>query len=165
VSTSKRLSCYVASPLGLNEAGRHYYEHVYLPALAAVVEPVDPWALTSAREIERARAAGALRELMLEIGRRNAEAIRSSTLLAAWLDGQEPDAGTVSEVGYAAALGKRCFGLRSDVRQSGEEGVVVNLQVEAFVLESRGAIVSTLSELIDALRDAADEAALAGLTG
>src|ERR1019366_5438209 len=36
--------CYVASPLGFTEAGRVYYRKVFLPALAAVVEPIDPWA-------------------------------------------------------------------------------------------------------------------------
>jgi nucleoside 2-deoxyribosyltransferase len=157
VPTIKRPRCYLASPLGFDEAGRYYYEQVYLPALVEVVEPVDPWALTSEHEIAQARSAGRLHEMMLKIGRRNTEAIRSSLLLAAWLDGQEPDAGTVAELGYASALGKRCFALRSDMRQTGEEGVVVNLQVETFILDSGGAIVSTLKELVEALRRAAGE--------
>lgn len=144
--------CYVASPLGFTEAGREYYGDVYLPALATVVTPVDPWTLTSEREIVEARAAGRQREMALEIGRRNAEAIRSSELLAAFLDGQEPDSGTVAELGYAAALGKPCFGLRSDLRQAGEDGVALNLQVVAFAIDSGGAIVSTLAELVEALR-------------
>jgi nucleoside 2-deoxyribosyltransferase len=128
--------CYLASPLGFSEAGRHYYSQVYLPALAAVVEPVDPWALTTPADI----------------GRRNAEAIKSCTLLAALLDGQEVDAGTAAEVGYAAALGLRCYGLRTDLRESGEPGATVNLQVEWFITASGGAIVSTLDELVAALR-------------
>jgi nucleoside 2-deoxyribosyltransferase len=147
--------CYIDSPLGFSEAGQHYYHEVYLPALAAVVTPVDPWALTSPAEIDRARSTGRLHEMMLEVGRRNAHAIRSSDLLAAMLDGQEPDSGTVAELGFAAALGKTCFGLRSDIRQAGEEGVTVNLQVESFVVASGGLIVSTLDQLVDALRQAA----------
>jgi len=146
--------CYVASPLGFTEAGREYYREVYLPALASVVTPVDPWALTSASEVADARAAGRQREMALEIGRRNAEAIRSSALLAALLDGQEPDSGTVAELGFAAALGKPCFGLRSDLRQSGEEGAALNLQVVALAIDSGGAIVATLAELVEALRGA-----------
>lgn len=138
--------CYVASPLGFTEAGRDYYERVYLPALATVVEPVDPWSLATvplpgASDQERA----------LAIGRANAEAIRSCELLVAHLDGQEPDSGTVAELGYGAALGLRCFGLRSDLRQSGEPGVAVNLQVETFVVDSGGAMVATLEELVAAL--------------
>ncbi|MEA2404158.1 MAG: hypothetical protein QOE08_805 [Thermoleophilaceae bacterium] len=144
--------CYVASPLGFTEAGRSYYESVYLPALAEVVEPVDPWSLTTAMEVEKARASGREREMALEIGRRNAEAIRGCELLVAHLDGQELDSGTVAELGFAAGLGIRCFGLRTDLRQSGEPGVAVNLQVEAFVAESGGEIVGSLEEFTALLR-------------
>ena len=144
--------CYVASPLGFSEAGRLYYQQVLLPALHTVVEPVDPWALTSAAEVERAAAEGRSRELALEIGRRNAEAIAGCELLVAHLDGQEVDSGTAAEVGYAAARGLTCFGLRSDLRQAGEAGVAVNLQVEHFIVASGGAIVASLPELLTLLR-------------
>jgi nucleoside 2-deoxyribosyltransferase len=137
--------CYVASPLGFTEAGRDYYARVYLPALSTIVTPVDPWSLD-------ATAAGAApRERALAIGRANIEAIRSCELLVAHLDGQEPDSGTVAELGYGAALGLRCFGLRSDLRQSGEPGVAVNLQVETLVVDSGGTMVATLEELVAAL--------------
>jgi nucleoside 2-deoxyribosyltransferase len=149
-----RTRCYIASPLGFTEAGRYYQREVYLPALARVVEPVDPWELTSEDEVEHARRNGAERELALEIARRNADAIRSCPMLAALLDGQEPDAGTVSEVGFAAALGLRCFGLRSDLRESGERGVSVNLQVEGFIVQSGGVVVPSLDELVRALGEA-----------
>ena len=146
-----RPRCYVASPLGFTEAGRLWAAQVLLPALAAVVEPVDPWALTSSEEVAQAAAAGRERELALEIGRRNLEAIRSAERLVALLDGQELDSGTVVEVGYAAALGLRCDGLRTDGRQAGEPGVAVNLQVEAVIAESGGAIATTLDELVASL--------------
>jgi nucleoside 2-deoxyribosyltransferase len=158
VSSGKRPRCYLASPLGFSEAGRHYYEETYLPALAEVVEPVDPWALVTEEELYEARAGGNLRELLTDVGRRNSEAIRASTLLVAFLDGQEHDAGTVAELGYAAGLGKRCFGLRSDLRRIGDETVGLNLQVESFVIESGGKIVASLAELVDALRRATEEA-------
>jgi nucleoside 2-deoxyribosyltransferase len=150
-----RPRCYVASPLGFTDAGRRYYADVYLPALATVVEPVDPWALTTAAEIARAAADGTTAELALTIGRRNADAIRSSQLLAAYLDGQEPDAGTVAELGYAAALGLTCFGLRTDLRQSGELGVALNLQIVTFVIDSGGRLVESLDRLVAALADVA----------
>jgi hypothetical protein len=140
--------------MGFTAAGRHYYDSVYLPALGEVVEVVDPWALTTPEEIAAAAAAGRERETALEIGRRNAEAIRGCTLLAADLDGQEPDAGTVAEVGYAAGLGLRCFGLRTDLRQAGEPGVAVNLQVESFIALSGGRLCASLGELVTALRSA-----------
>jgi nucleoside 2-deoxyribosyltransferase len=148
-----RARCYVASPLGFTEAGRDYYARVYLPALAQVVEPVDPWTLTPPDEFVAAASVGvsAQRTLALEVGRRNAEAIRSCSLLAAYLEGQEPDAGTIAEVGYACGLGLTCFGLRSDLRQAGEPGVALNLQVESLIVASGGEIVASLHALVEAL--------------
>lgn len=148
--------CYVASPLGFSEAGRHYLQTVYIPVLSTVVTPIDPWSLVGEGEIDQAHSAGRLRDLWLEIGRRNTNAIRSSSLLVALLDGQEADSGTVAELGYAAALGKTCFGLRSDVRQCGEEHMAINLQIETFVLDSGGEILSSLASLIEALRRAVE---------
>jgi len=142
------LRCYLASPLGFTEGGRSYYRAEYLPALASVVSPVDPWSLTTQGEIDEAHAAGRQREMALEIGRRNVAAIRASDLLVAYLEGQEPDSGTVAELGYAAGLGLTCFGLRSDLRQAGENGAAVNLQVETFVLESGGRVCGSLDELV-----------------
>ena len=150
-----RPRCYVASPLGFTESGREYYERVYLPALAAAVDPVDPWALATARELADAERQGRMRELALAIGHRNAEAIRSCVLLAAHLDGQEVDSGTAAEVGYGAAIGLTCFGLRTDLRQSCEDGVAVNLQVESFIEDSGGLVAASLPELIRALAGAA----------
>ncbi|MEA2143471.1 MAG: hypothetical protein QOI64_1901, partial [Solirubrobacteraceae bacterium] len=84
----------------------------------------------------------------IEVGERNAEAIRGARLLIAQLDGQEVDAGTAAEVGYAAALGRPCLGVRSDLRASGEPGMRVNLQLEAFVVLSGGFVAASLDELV-----------------
>jgi nucleoside 2-deoxyribosyltransferase len=142
------MRCYVASPLGFTAAGRHWYADVLLPALAPVVEVVDPWALATPEEVE---AGADSREFWLSLGARNEEAIRSCSLLVALLDGQELDSGTAAEVGFAAALGLRCYGLRTDVRQHGEAGVHVNLQVEHFVVASGGIVVTTVDELVAAV--------------
>jgi nucleoside 2-deoxyribosyltransferase len=147
--------CYVASPLGFSESGSLYYRQVLLPALRAVVEPVDPWSLTDPEEVAAAQSSGRARELALEIGLRNARAIESSRLLVAHLDGQEVDSGTAAEVGFAAARGLVCFGLRSDLRQSGEPGMAVNLQVEYFVIASGGCVCSGLTGLLGELSLAA----------
>jgi nucleoside 2-deoxyribosyltransferase len=148
-----RPRCYVASPLGFSETTRPWYRDVLLPRLAELVEPVDPWSLTGEDEIAAAHAAGHEREIALEIGRRNVEAIRSSQLLVAQLDGQEADSGTVAELGFAAGLGLRCYGIRSDLRQAGEPGVPLNLQVATFVAESGGTIEASLDALVERLRE------------
>lgn len=143
--------CYVASPLGFTPAGRLYYRQVLLPALGALVEVVDPWSLTQTSEFADAHAAGTLERFVIEVGRRNARAIDDCTVLVAWLGGQEIDSGTAAEIGYAAARGVRCFGLRDDLRRAGEPGAVVNLQVQAFIELSGGTIAGDLDELITTL--------------
>jgi nucleoside 2-deoxyribosyltransferase len=145
---SELLRCYIASPHGFTEAGRQYYAQVYLPALSKVIEPVDPWSFVSDQEIAAASASGTLRDLALRLGRRNANEIRSCTLLVAYLDGQEVDSGTAAEVGFAAALGVRCFGLRTDIRASGDLNMTVNLQLESFILQSGGGIAPCLDDLV-----------------
>ncbi len=143
--------CYVASPFGFSEAGRAYYYGTLVPALAEVVEVVDPWAISAANEFERAAAEGTLASLVLEVGRRNAEAIRGCTVLVACLDGSDVNSGTAAEVGYAAALGVRCLGLRTDLRETGERGAIVNLQVQSFIVHSGGRVTASLEELLEEL--------------
>lgn len=145
---SARPRCYIASPLGFSEAGREYYAQRFLPALAEHVEPVDPWTLSLPAEFDAARAEGRERAFGIEVGARNAAAIRSARLLIAQLDGQEVDAGTAAEVGYAAALGLPCIGIRSDLRASGEPGMRINLQLEAFIVLSGGLLTASLDELV-----------------
>ena len=113
-----RPRAYIASPLGFSEAGRAYYAERYLPALREHVEPVDPWALSAPEEFERARAGGREHELGLDVGARNAGAIAGAQLLIAHLDGQEVDAGTAAEVGYAAALGLPCLACAATCAQA-----------------------------------------------
>lgn len=143
--------CYVASPFGFSEAGRAYYHGTLVPALSEVVEVVNPWAITEAGEFVRAAAEGTLATLVLEVGRRNAEAIRGCALLIACLDGSDVNSGTAAEVGYAAALGIRCLGLRTDLRETGERGAIVNLQVQSFIVHSGGRIAASLDELLEEL--------------
>jgi nucleoside 2-deoxyribosyltransferase len=147
-----RPRAYIASPLGFSEAGRTYYVERYLPALREHVRRVYPWTLSLPVEFGAAAAEGRDREFGLEVGARNAEAIGSAALVIAHLDGQEVDAGTAAEVGYAAALGLPCVALRSDLRRSGEPGMSVNLQLEAFVMSSGGFIARSLEELVERLR-------------
>ena len=151
-----RPRAYIASPLGFSEAGRAYYVERYLPALREHVEPVDPWTLSLPEEFSAAEAAGRARQFGLEVGARNAHALAAAQLLIAQLDGQEVDGGTAAELGYAAALGLPCVAVRSDLRRSGEPGMSVNLQLEAFVAISGGFFVRSLDELV---------ARLAGLRG
>jgi len=64
------------------------------------------------------------------------------------LDGFELDSGTVSEIGFTAALGKKCCGLRTDFRNSGDfEGIPINLQMLYCIESSGGKLFRRISEI------------------
>jgi nucleoside 2-deoxyribosyltransferase len=63
------------------------------------------------------------------------------------------DSGTAAEIGYAFARGKRIVGYRGDFRLSADnEGSTVNLQVEYFIRESGGTIITKIIDLESALQ-------------
>lgn len=156
-----KVKAYVASPLGFSELGRGAYYSQLIPAIeAAGCHALDPWKLTASRVLEKARAApeGPARRLgwkkaNVVIGRNNCRAIEECDVVVAVLDGTDIDSGTAAEIGYAAGIGKRIIGYRSDFRPSGDnEGAAVNLQVEYFIRKTGGKIVSDLKSLERALR-------------
>jgi nucleoside 2-deoxyribosyltransferase len=62
------------------------------------------------------------------------------------------DSGSAAEVGYAFAKGKPILGYRGDFRLSADnEGSVANLQVEYFIRQSGGDIISQIADLGAAL--------------
>jgi nucleoside 2-deoxyribosyltransferase len=72
--------------------------------------------------------------------------------VVAILDGVDVDSGTAAEIGYAFAKGRPIFGYRGDFRLSADnEGATVNLQVEYFIRQSGGDIVTTIEQLPGAL--------------
>ena len=73
-------------------------------------------------------------------------------MVLANLDGQDVDSGTAAEIGYAFAKGKPIIGYRGDLRLSSDNvGLTVNLQVEFFIRESGGEILSNASAIPAAL--------------
>jgi nucleoside 2-deoxyribosyltransferase len=148
-------SIYLASPLGFAHSTLHFMHDLaaQLRAHAVVNNPWDlpdddpfgdAWATDSVSQ--RARR---LSELNLQVGRRNREAIDASDGLFAILDGVDVDSGTAAEIGYAFARGKYICGLRTDFRLAGDNpGSMVNLQVEYFIFESGGTIVTTAEAFV-----------------
>ena len=155
---------YLAGPLGFTEPGRLYHEAVLLPAvLAAGFEPLDPWDVGAdiADVFGRApgdpRRASELPAVNRRVGELNAEMIRACGGVLAVLDGSDVDSGTAAEIGYAAALRRPIVGLRTDLRNSGDnEATVVNLQVEWFIAESGGGLATRLPDAIAALIEILD---------
>jgi nucleoside 2-deoxyribosyltransferase len=150
---------YLASPLGFTDAGRAYNAAVLLPAVRnAGYEPLDPWDVDAeilhVFGLDRDHPDRKLRlgDTNRAVGRRNAELIRSAAGMLAVLDGDDVDSGTAAEIGYACALSCPVVGLRSDLRNSGDnEATLVNLQVEWFVLESGGCLTTSLDDALSAL--------------
>ena len=116
---------------------------------------INPWELTDQALIEDALyirdleiRKGTLREINHSIGHNNRKAIEESDLLVAVLDGLDIDSGTACEIGYAAAHGKKIIGIRNDFRLCGDnEAACVNIQVEYFINDSGGKIITTINEL------------------
>ncbi len=51
-------------------------------------------------------------------------------------------------IGFSAALGKRCYGLRTDFRNSGDfEGIPLNLQVLYSIESSGGSLLRRINEI------------------
>lgn len=157
---SGRARVYLASPLGFSQAGRHFYDSVLLPFVRGLgYDVLDPWALANAGRIAAVEALpygverrDAWRRLNREIGAANRAAIDSAGAVVAVLDGVDVDSGTAAEIGYAFARGKLIVGYRGDFRLSADnEGGAVNLQVEYFIRESGGTIVTRYEDLAPSL--------------
>lgn len=147
---------YLAGPLGFSEAGRAFVPKLKRVLAAKGHRIVDPFALTDTRAAQRMRYGpkrrAAWRKLNRVIGANNRTAIDSCDAVVAVLDGTDVDSGTAAEIGYAFARDKIIVGYRGDFRLSADnEGVSVNLQVEYFIRESGGDIVTALRDLPRAL--------------
>ena len=155
------MKIYTAGPLGFSEAGRAFHRDSVLAELARLGhEALDPWTLTDQSKIDavlklpygEARR-DAWRVLNVEIGGNNRSAIDRCDLVFAVLDGVDVDSGTAAEIGYAFAKGKPIIGYRGDFRLSADnEGSMVNLQVEYFIRQSGGEIITMLAGLEAALK-------------
>ncbi len=150
---------YLASPLGFSEATWAYMEQLEQAIKGAGHELINPFRLfgpevfisMSKMKDETGRKA-ALEKLNKQVAGVNTESIKQCEIVVAILDGPDVDSGTAAEIGYAFAQGKKIYGLRSDIRNTGEnEACTVNLQLEYFITESGGEVVRSLGELMDVL--------------
>lgn len=156
-----RQRIYLASPLGFAESTRAFMSGL-VAALRDHVDVENPWDDTRFEdEITEIASLPAyvdrvdrLQRINTELGRANTERIDRSDAVFAILDGVDVDSGTAAEIGYAFARGKVVCGLRTDFRLAGDNlGAIVNLQVQYFIEESGGSVVTTAAELINLARD------------
>jgi nucleoside 2-deoxyribosyltransferase len=147
---------YLASPLGFSPETRPYLAKIIDRLQELGYGVFDPWAQPGTDELLAAAGdlscfadrVAAFRRAAAAIGAANEAGIRQAQMLLGVLDGAEVDSGTASEIGFAAALGKRCYGLRTDVRDSGDFiGVPINLQVLHFIEQSGGRLFRSIAEI------------------
>ncbi len=148
------MKLYLASPLGFCPEHDDYRTRIKAHLAAQGHQVVDPWELHEVeQQIKTALSSSdpvqqhhAIQQAAAYAGQANAEAIRGCDAVFAVLDGAEPDSGTVAEVGYAAGLGKVCYGLRADRRNMGElPGLPLNLQLLYFITASGGTLFRSLA--------------------
>lgn len=150
-----RRKVYLASPLGFSLESRPYLDKVKRRLTALRCAVLDPWDVSWEPEIMRAaetrayasrvRAFGILAD---RIGKRNEDDIRKADVVLGVLDGVEVDSGTAAELGYGSALGRRCYGLRTDRRETGDfAGLAMNLQVLWFIKSSGGRLFRSIEDI------------------
>lgn len=145
---------YLASPLGFSPEFKPYLEKVKARLVELGCEAFDPWEQPFSKVIREASKIenyqdrlAAYIHLAEEIGAANENGMRECDILLAVLDGAEVDSGCAAEVGFAMATGKRCFGLRTDWRDTGEFGLPMNLQVLHFIEKSGGKLFRRIEEI------------------
>jgi nucleoside 2-deoxyribosyltransferase len=153
---------YLASPYGFTDAGRDFMKNTMIPSIKEAVSLIlNPWDSfdSLSQEIEKINSLNdiikqneLLGALNKKIGLDNEESLKKAETIVAVLDGSDTDSGVAAEIGYAYALKKKIIGYRSDFRLTGDNrAAVVNVQVEYFIEESGGSIVTTIPGLIQAL--------------
>lgn len=148
---------YLASPLGFSPENVGYLNKVKVRLASLGFEIFDPWEQTQFKDrIETAAQESGydarvdhFREVSRQIGMCNEGGIRWANYVLAVLDGTEVDSGTAAEVGFASALGKRCYGLRTDQRDCGDfVGLPINLQLLHFIDRSGGRMFRNIDDII-----------------
>ncbi|HBA88317.1 MAG TPA: 2-deoxyribonucleoside glycosidase [Geobacter sp.] len=153
---SKQQKVYLASPLGFSPENDHYREKIKMRLGQLGCTVFDPWEQAEVtRKIDEAMSVTdpadrtrAIKEAAAFTGGVNADGLTASDVVLAVLDGTEPDSGTVSELGFGAGIGKKCFGLRTDFRDCGDlPGIPLNLQVMYFIEHSGGRLFRRVEEI------------------
>lgn len=152
---------YIASPLGFASSTTAFMNDL-VERLTGIVEIENPWddvrfvddfAEIATLESYSERVSR-LEKINHELGKTNSERIDRSDAVLAILDGVDVDSGTAAEIGYAYALGKKVYGLRTDFRLAGDNlGATVNLQVQYFIEASGGRVVTAVDSLLQCAKE------------
>jgi len=154
----KNVVAYLASPFGFTDAGQEFMKQKFSPMLKnlglVILNPWDSLESTST-EIKKIltienydERISHFKSFNMKIAKGNEEMINKSDIVIAVLDGTDVDSGVSAEIGFAYANGKKIIGYRGDFRVTGDNvGAAVNLQVEYFISQSGGTLVTSLEDL------------------
>jgi len=149
-------SVYLASPLGFSPEKRPYLDKIKQALVSQGVTVFCPWEQTTFNDAidqshtiaDHDQRVETFWQIASGIGEINENGIRSCDVLLAVLDGAEVDSGTASELGFASALGKTCYGLRTDKRNCGDfVGLPINLQLMRWIERSGGRLFRSIEEI------------------
>ena len=151
------MKIYLASPLGFTESTKDFMERIECRLIDLGYTVINPWKISEneGKEILETNNIESLyqrfkklHEINLKIGRNNENAIKECDIIFAVLDGVDVDSGTASEIGFGYGIGKKIYGYRGDFRLSADNlGSIVNLQVQYWIENSGGFIITTLNNI------------------
>jgi len=151
----KKPSVYIASPLGFSKENVRYLVRVRHRITELGLDYFDPWLLDYRSDIKQLGNPGskgfskAQEALATKIGTNNREAISRSDYLLAICDGPQVDDGTASEIGFAAGIGVKVHGLRTDFRNVGDlPALPINLQVLYFIKCTGGQLFRSVEAIV-----------------
>lgn len=148
---------YLAGPLGFSPEMIKYRSSITKRLVHDMRLTVwDPWGVDYDEDMRLAgkidsyaNRLSAYHRVAQLIGKSNELGLRSSSFILAVLDGAEVDSGTASEVGFAAALGKVVYGLRTDFRDTGDlPGCPFNIQVLHWIESSGGKLFRSIESIV-----------------
>ena len=152
-------TAYVAGPLPFTHAGRIYQARVLAPALR-----LAGFRLTATWGAKAIEIAGRIcfdaeedrryiwRGLLNGEWSRGKEAMDRADLVVGVLDGAPPDGRLRAEMEYAHTCGKRLICLSTDLRRSLANPEWREDRAEAIVKETGGAVVTSVAELVAAIK-------------
>jgi nucleoside 2-deoxyribosyltransferase len=153
----KEVKAYLANQFGFYELGRLcILDNFLIPKLKAIGITInDPFEenkkFFDGEELKRLEEAGLYNEVKLfwqrfdeKVTPTNNKYMQDSDCLLALLDGGHAvDDGVASEIGYYAGIKRGpVFGLRSDFRGGENIGCSINPQVQGYIRESGGVIIT-----------------------
>jgi len=139
-----RLKAYLAAPLfnNIERAFNLEIEKALAPYIDVFLPQRDSGLMTDL--IASGRSVSEARNLVFQ---EDVEAIVKSDIIIAVLDGRTIDEGVAFELGYGYALGKLCFGLKTDDR------IMLSTGDNPMIVVACNKIFSDLSGMISEIKD------------